>query len=300
MKRKFLFITAIISILVLVFGSAACAYAASSYDYNGDEEEEECGDTVTGAVGLGVLVFIYYMFKFIWNIVSNIIYWTFGGVCFIFTGRWPEKPEKLKTPIELPKLKPTQKLKPMDKYLDLDPEFDEEGIKNLISNLYVQLQDARQAKDLSPLRPYMTDALYTQTNRQLEELRKNHQTEYSERIAVLNIELKGWRQSGGRDYITVGLNTRAVLYTLDDVTEKVIAGHKEREKFTEYEIELSRKKGSFTRPEAEGVKSDRCPHCGAPIKLNASAKCEYCGSVITSVNTNWAICSMKVMSQKAA
>ena len=66
------------------------------------------------------------------------------------------------------------------------------------------------------------------------------------------------------------------------------------------EIELSRKKGSFTRPEAEGVKSDRCPHCGAPIKLNASAKCEYCGSVITAINTNWAICSMKAVSQKTA
>ena len=43
-----------------------------------------------------------------------------------------------------------------------------------------------------------------------------------------------------------------------------------------------------------------CPHCGAPIKLNASAKCEYCGSVITSVNTDWAISSMRGISQRTA
>ena len=24
-----------------------------------------------------------------------------------------------------------------------------------------------------------------------------------------------------------------------------------------------------------------CPHCGAPLEINASAKCPYCGSVIT-------------------
>ena len=298
MKRKFLIFAAIFSILLVVASVACCASAA--YAYDDDDEEEECGDTVAGAVGLGVLVFIYYTFRLIWRIVSSMIYWTFGGVYYLFKGQWPEKPESLKTPIALTRSKPTQNLKPMDKYVALDPEFDEETIKGLMSNLFVQLQDARHAKDISSLRPYMTDAFYNQMDRQLEDFRKDHKTEYAERIAVLNIELKGWRQSAGRDYIVVGLNSRAVSYVLDDATGKVISGNKEREKFTEYEIELSRKKGSFTRPEAEGVKSDRCPHCGAPIKLHASAKCEYCGSVITAINTNWAICSMKAVSQKTA
>ena len=68
----------------------------------------------------------------------------------------------------------------------------------------------------------------------------------------------------------------------------------------EYEIELTRKSGEITKPEDDGVKADRCPHCGAPIKLNASAKCEYCGSVITAVNTDWAISAMRGISQRTA
>ena len=68
----------------------------------------------------------------------------------------------------------------------------------------------------------------------------------------------------------------------------------------EYEIELTRKSGEVTKPEEEGQKADRCPHCGAPIKLNASAKCEYCGSVITKVNTDWAISAMRGISQRTA
>ena len=193
---------------------------------------------------------------------------------------------------------PVKTLNPMNEYLNLDPNFDEERIKTLMSNLYVQMQDTWHEKDISSLRPYMTDAFYNQMDRQLESFRKNHKTDYTENIAVLNVSLKGWRQSAGRDYITVGLTARIVSYILDDRTGKLLSGDMNKEKFLEYEIELTRKSGEFTRPETDGVKTDVCPHCGAPIKLNASAKCEYCGSVITAVNTDWAICSMKGISQR--
>ena len=195
---------------------------------------------------------------------------------------------------------PELNLKPMSDYLELDPNFDEEKIKTLMANLYVQMQDTWRDKDISTLRPYMTDAFYNQMDRQLDAFRKKHQTDYTERVAVLNVSLKGWRQASGRDYITVGLNSRIVSYVLDDVTGKLISGDNNQEKFLEYEIELTRKSGEFTSPETEGAKSETCPHCGAPIKLNASTRCEYCGSIITAVNTDWAICSMKGISQRTA
>ena len=193
---------------------------------------------------------------------------------------------------------PTRILRPMEEYLELDPEFDEERIKTLMSNLYVQMQDTWHAKDISSLRPYMTDAFFAQMDRQLDQFRKTGRTDFTENIAVLNVGLKGWRQSAGKDYITVSLTSRIVSYVLDDVTGKLLSGDKNREKFMEYEIELTRKSGEITSAEAEGTRSERCPHCGAPLKLNASAQCEYCGSVITSVNSDWAICGMRGISQR--
>lgn len=191
-------------------------------------------------------------------------------------------------------------LRPMTEYLELDPEFDEERIRTLMSNLYVQMQETWQKKDISPLRPYMTDKFFSQMDNQLDQFRKAGRTDYTERIAVLNTGLVGWRQSTGMDYITVSLNSRIVSYTLDDRTGELISGDKKREKFMEYEIELCRKSGTITNPESDGVKSATCPHCGAPLKLNASAQCEYCGSVIESVNTDWAICGMRGISQRTA
>ena len=191
-------------------------------------------------------------------------------------------------------------LRPMSEYLELDPQFDEERIKTLMSNLYVQMQETWQKKDISSLRPYMTDKFFTQMDNQLEQFRKLGRTDYTERIAVLNAGLVGWRQSAGMDYITVSLSSRIVSYVLDDRTGELISGDRKREKFMEYEIELCRKSGVITSPEADGTKAERCPHCGAPINLNASAKCEYCGSVITSVNSEWAVCGLRGISQRTA
>ena len=239
-----------------------------------DDEEDESFDECMG-VGFILLVFAVFWF---------------------FIKR--QYKEKRRDPIIINTNEPVKILKPMSEYLDLDPEFDEEKIKTLMSNLYVQMQDTWHAKNISPLRPYMTDSFFNQMNRQLEQFRKQNQTDYTERIAVLNVGLKGWRQSAGMDYITVSLSSRIVSYVLDDLTGKLISGDKNREKFMEYEIELSRKSGIITQAETSGAKSATCPHCGAPIKLNASAKCEYCGSVITNVNTDWAICGMKGISQR--
>ena len=193
---------------------------------------------------------------------------------------------------------PVRDLKPMSTYITLDPEFDEGRIKSLMANLYVQMQETWHAKDISSIRPYMTDEFYSQMNRQLDALRLTGRTDYTENIAVLSVDLKGWRQSGGMDYIIVSLTSRITSYVLNDRTGELISGDKTHEKFMEYEIELSRKTGTITTPEGSELHSETCPHCGAPININASARCEYCGSVITQVNTDWAVCSMKGVSQR--
>ena len=41
-----------------------------------------------------------------------------------------------------------------------------------------------------------------------------------------------------------------------------------------------------------------CPHCGAPLEINASAKCPYCGSVITLEEHGFALNAIRAISQE--
>lgn len=190
-------------------------------------------------------------------------------------------------------------LRPMNEYTALDPAFDEAALRDKLSNWYVQMQNEWQKKDLTPMRPYFADTLYGQLDRQLDTYRTQRKTNYIERIAVLGVTLRGFKQVGDEDHIIVELRTRIVDYTLDDETKKLLSGDQKAERFMTYEWDLSRSSGIQTGVQAEQTVV-HCPSCGAPVSINQSAKCPYCDSVITLDTHEWVICGMKGLSQRTA
>lgn len=198
----------------------------------------------------------------------------------------------------------TTDLSPMSTLKEADPNFSEAAMKEKVANLYVQMQNAWQDKKFESMRPHMTDALYNQFDRQLGEMVRANCTNYVERIAVLDVQLTGWKQDEVNDAIVALLNTRIVDYTVNDKTDELISGSKTAEKFMCYEWTLIRSKG-MTTPEAvgegsEGTVSIHCPSCGAPVEINQSAKCPYCDSVISARDYDWAISAIKGISQRTA
>lgn len=192
---------------------------------------------------------------------------------------------------------PDSNLRPMDTYLELDPAFRKTAFEEKMANLYIQMQNGWQQKNIESIKPYFTDAFYYQCDRQLDELRRNGMTNYIERIAVLEVTARGFYQNNGMDYIILKLRTRIIDYTLNDSTGELVSGSKNQEKFMEYEWDVCRKSGIVTT-NTDGMRSINCPHCGAPLTINQTARCEYCGSVITVTNEDWALTNIKGISQQ--
>ncbi|WP_295073193.1 zinc-ribbon domain-containing transport protein [Ruminococcus sp.] len=193
-------------------------------------------------------------------------------------------------------LKPEDNLRSIYEYLDIDPDFSISDFIEKVSNLYVRFQNEWQNKNIEPLRPYMTSAMFAQMDRQLDKYRQNNQTNHVERIAVLNTELLGWRQEGGLDVIVIQLDTRIVDYVTDDNTGAIVRGDNTHEKFMTYEWTLVRTTG-VTTSKSTGTTSQTCPYCGAHIDINQNTVCEYCGSVLTTDTFDWAVSNIKGISQ---
>ena len=192
-----------------------------------------------------------------------------------------------------------ESLRPMNEYVQLDPKFDASAFGEKLGNLYVQMQNCWQAKNIESVRPYFTDALYQQMDRQLDALRRNGYTNYVERISVLGVNLRGFRQSDGEDHIIAELRTRIVDYTLNDKTGELVKGDKKKDKFLTYEWELTRASGRTTGA-AEEMTVVNCPNCGAPLSINATAKCPYCDSVVTVDAHDWAISAIRGIAQRTS
>ncbi len=188
-------------------------------------------------------------------------------------------------------------LKDIDRYADIDPSFSASKLKQKLSNLYIQMQQCWQDRNIESLRPYFTDAYYSQLERQLDAYRRKGVTNYIERPVVLSISLDGFCQEEGEDHIFATVNTRIVDYKLDDATGKLVSGSKSKEKFMTYRYHLTRPTGQHSDV-GSGVRSVSCPHCGAPLSINESAKCPYCGSVVTVDAHEFVIAQIEGVAQR--
>ena len=192
---------------------------------------------------------------------------------------------------------PQSELRPLTEYASIDPDFDAADLREKVSNLYVRMQNGWTKKDISDLRPYFTDALFTQFERQLAQKKAQGLTNYVERISVQNVTVRGFKQANGVDHMILKVEARIVDYTVNDATGQVVSGSRDREKFMTYEWDMSRTSGIKTLKK-DGIGRVFCPSCGAPVDINASARCEYCGSVLQSGEHDWAICQIRALSQQ--
>lgn len=191
---------------------------------------------------------------------------------------------------------PDSRLQPIGDLAVTDPSFDANAMQEKISNLYVQMQNCWTDKNIESLRPYFTDAFFTQMERQLNGLKSRGLTNHVDRIAVLGVNLRGFYKQGGDEHLIVELRTRIVDYTVQDSDKKLVSGDRNREKFMTYEWDMCRAEGSVTTREG-AMQSVSCPGCGAPLSINTTAKCPYCGRVVTLDEHDWALCAIKGISQ---
>ena len=194
-------------------------------------------------------------------------------------------------------LTPSSKLKPIAEYKKIDPDFDENEFTQRVSNIYMQMQNCWTKKNIEELKPYVTDILYNQADRQLDAYRKNKRTNYIEDIAVLGVNIRGYYQENDNDHMIVLLRTRIKDYTLNDTTGQLVGGSKSKEKFMTYEWDMIRASGVVTE-KSTGTRTINCPNCGAAININQSARCPYCQSIIQVEAHDWALTGIKGISQQ--
>ena len=191
-------------------------------------------------------------------------------------------------------------LRNVSEYNSIDPNFSAADMTEKISNLYVRFQNCWTAKDIDPLRPYLTDAMFAQMDRQLDGYRQRKETNRVERISVLGVRLLGWKQENGKDVMIARLDTRIVDtdYTVNDGTQQIVRGSRDQEKFMTYEWSLVRTTGVVTGT-IKGTSGQTCPYCGAHVDINHSAVCEYCNSVLTTDSFDWAVSNIKGIAQRS-
>ncbi|WP_257450686.1 TIM44-like domain-containing protein [Archangium lipolyticum] len=172
-----------------------------------------------------------------------------------------------------------------------DPQFDPQVLLDKTRKLFLELQDAWFKRDMSPVRPFLSDATYQRFDVQLQLMAAQGVRDAITDIHVLDVQLIGLDQSQWFD--TVHLRVRARMRDADVAASaseaEALAAAKRAplEAFTEV-WSFVRKPGVQTRV-GEDLFQGKCPNCGAPYKGGAANRCEYCGAIVNSGNYDWTL-----------
>lgn len=186
--------------------------------------------------------------------------------------------------------------KSIESLKEIDPQFSEDEFKKKLAEIYIHFQRSWQAKDITDLRPYLTDDLYAKSERQLDAYRKNFQTNHVDNPTVQSVELKYWNNLQNKHVITAEINACIIDYVTDDRTGAVVRGSRTDKKYMTYEWTLVRSADRLTSSHSGTVAT--CPYCGAKISINHSAVCEYCDSVLHVDSFDWTVSYIKGVSQR--
>lgn len=178
-----------------------------------------------------------------------------------------------------------------------DPNFSEDMFISRVNNMFIQLQEAWQAKDWKKVRPFESDELFNTHARQLQEFIDSRTTNVVDEIAVLRTEIADYHDNGSTETIDVYMRVRLKDYIVNDETGKVIEGDPKQEITMEYELAMNRRKGVVTRI-GNSTTVTTCPNCGANVSINASGECEYCNSVVSNGDFDWVLTRLDVLSQE--
>ena len=214
--------------------SGDVGYVSSGYDVDTSYS--------TGSSGIflpfGNLLVALFMFGFLYLLV-NLLRFICKHLTFLVQRLRGQEPSELldaSQGVDVSYLEPVSQLK----------DFDEAKLLSQIPAIYLLLQKAWAAGDLTPVQPLLTIPYYAQMCDKLQEdYLDNEITSHLEQVEVLDVQVLGCLLShcGAADHLYLSLRTRFVNY-LTDAQGAVLHGDKSAKVYMHYEWDMERRRDS--------------------------------------------------------
>jgi len=108
---------------------------------------------------------------------------------------------------------------------------------------------------------------------QLETLKLKHQKNIMKDIEYVDCKVIDIKKAKGVISVQVYLRVKCLDYVINEKTKKTLRGSDSRRLDIEYVL-------SFVKSETDNKDVERCPNCGAEVKITSSATCPYCDSTL--------------------
>ena len=172
----------------------------------------------------------------------------------------------------------------MNEILKYDPEFTESKFKTYVDNVFIQLHMAVVTKELENIKHFVSDEVYNEYKQIVDNLEKKHLIQMYDEINVAQTDILSYKVDNENMIIEVNILSRYLDYLMDEDGNYVSGDtdiRTEKNNHLIFTKKINYEKSKTVR---------KCPGCGVSIDVNASGKCEYCGTILGENETSCPNC----------
>lgn len=162
----------------------------------------------------------------------------------------------------------------LEELIKYDSKFNEGAFKSYVDNIFVKLFTAVMLDDIDSVKHFLSDEVYLEYKRKVEELNQHNFMQMYDELNVKNSNISNIEITDNEFIITVHLTARYMDYILKKDSGDFVSGNNLSRIEKNYVLVFVKKR-TFLQQGAVR----KCPGCGASISVNTSGKCEYCGTI---------------------
>jgi predicted lipid-binding transport protein (Tim44 family) len=166
-----------------------------------------------------------------------------------------------------------------------DPTFSWGDFQDRARLIFNELQAAWSSLNWERARPHETDNLFQMHRYWIEAYQRQGLRNLLDRCQITAMQPAKIKADAFYNAITLRIFAEGYDYTVDTSGRVVSGSNRNLRRWSEYWTFI---RNSKAKPVA--ARADlNCPNCGAPLKINATGICEFCGGKITSGEFDWVL-----------
>ncbi|HEX8097206.1 MAG TPA: TIM44-like domain-containing protein, partial [Pyrinomonadaceae bacterium] len=165
------------------------------------------------------------------------------------------------------------------------PEFSWGEFEQRAALIFNELQAAWSSLAWESARPHETDNIFQMHQYWIDAYKRQRLRNVLDRCVITSMRPVKIKEDAFYDSITLRIWAEGYDYTLDE-RGRVVSGSKDRlRKWSEYWTFIRSRNAKPLRSRADL----NCPNCAAPLKINQTGVCEFCGGKVTSGEFDWVL-----------
>ena len=177
----------------------------------------------------------------------------------------------------------------ISEFKNIDNTFNEGMFLTKVNNVFIKLFTAIMMDKLDEVNHFIGDDVYEYANNILYKVKDKNCRQMYDELNVKDSKITDITVNNDVYQIKVFLQSRYMDYIINLSNGSVISGNDSSRIEVDYNLTFTKK---INTKVAGAIR--RCPSCNAPLSVNTSGLCEYCGSTYNQEDYDWVLTKIEV------